>query len=236
MLQIALWVNALSEKSIQGIEPTPANYGFSKESSQRLSSATLWLLAVLDQHNGCVPNLGPNDGAYILPLTVCSYSDFRPVLQAAACAFLGEQPFPAGQWDEMNLWLRDNWQGERGRGNTPNHQSAIPAHKSPQVLHNTSNDSWAYIRVAQFSDRPGHADQLHVDLWWRGLNIAQDAGTYSYNAQSPWDNALTHTSVHNTLTVNECDQMTPASRFLYLDWAQAHLVSHERAEDGAWER
>ena len=236
MLQIALWINTLSEKPNKRIEPNPANYGFSRESIQRLSSATLWLLAVLDHQSGCVPNLGPNDGAYILPLTVCSYSDFRPVLQAAACAFLGERPFPAGQWDEMYLWLRDNWQGERGKDNTHYHMSAIPTHKSPHVLHNSSNDSWAYIRAAQFADRPGHADQLHVDLWWRGLNIAQDAGTYSYNAQPPWDNALTHTSVHNTLTINECDQMTSASKFLYLDWAQAHLVSHEQAEDGAWER
>ena len=33
-------------------------------------------------------------------------------------------------------------------------------------------------------------DQLHLDLWWRGLNIAQDAGTYLYNADPPWDNPL----------------------------------------------
>jgi hypothetical protein len=63
---------------------------------------------------------------------------------------------------------------------------------------------------------------LHLDLWWRGLNVARDAGTYLYNAESPWDNSLTTTMVHNTVTVNGRDQFTRAGRFLYLDWVNAY--------------
>jgi hypothetical protein len=59
-------------------------------------------------------------------------------------------------------------------------------------------------------------------LWWRGLNVAQDAGTYLYNADPPWDNSLTTAFVHNTVTVNGRDQMTRAGRFLYLDWVNAY--------------
>ncbi len=69
---------------------------------------------------------------------------------------------------------------------------------------------------------PSHADQLHVDLWWRSLNVAQDAGTYLYNADPPWDNNLTTAQVHNTVTVNGRDQFTRAGRFLYLDWFNAY--------------
>ncbi len=65
-------------------------------------------------------------------------------------------------------------------------------------------------------------DQLHLDLWWRGLNIAQDAGTYLYNAPAPWDNALVTTRVHNTVTVDGRDQMTRAGRFMVLDWVNAY--------------
>jgi hypothetical protein len=65
-------------------------------------------------------------------------------------------------------------------------------------------------------------DQLSLDLWWRGLNITQDAGTYLYNAQPPWDNPLVTTRVHNTVTVDNRDQMTRAGRFLVLDWANAY--------------
>jgi hypothetical protein len=63
--------------------------------------------------------------------------------------------------------------------------------------------------------------------------VAQDAGTYLYNASRPWDNALTHAGVHNTITVDEQDQMTRAGRFLYLDWAQAEVVKYE-TEDSVW--
>jgi len=96
--------------------------------------------------------------------------------------------------------------------------------------------SWASLRAVRFSGRPAHADQLHVDLWWRGLNIAQDAGTYRYNAPPPWDNSLARTLVHNTVEVDGQDQMRRAGRFLWLDWAQAAITGRESAPDGAWER
>jgi hypothetical protein len=108
--------------------------------------------------------------------------------------------------------------------------------KSPIVLHLPESQSWAYLRAARFTGRPGHADQLHLDLWWRGLNIAQDAGTYLYNAPPPWENALARTEVHNTISLDGMDQMTHAGRFLWLDWAQAQAVEWERPEDGSWER
>jgi hypothetical protein len=95
-------------------------------------------------------------------------------------------------------------------------------------------DSWAFLRAAQLPGRPGHADQLHLDLWWRGLNIAQDAGSYLYNGEPIWDNALTHTSVHNTVMVDGQEQMTRAGRFLYIDKAQAKVLQKKKAVDGSW--
>lgn len=60
-----------------------------------------------------------------------------------------------------------------------------------------------------------------------------DAGTYRYTAPEPWDNALTQTAVHNTVTVDGLDQMRRAGRFLYLDWAQAKVMADEIAADGS---
>jgi hypothetical protein len=216
MLQTALWVQALGK-------PFPA------ENCRRLAAATHWLLALLDPATGRVPNLGPNDGAYILPLTSLSWSDFRPVLQAASLAFLGGPAFERGPWDEMALWLVD-WVK---RGDRAPHEKQAPGDPTagPHTLHQKAHPSWAYLRVARFTGRPGHADQLHLDLWWQGHNIAQDAGTYLYNASPPWDNALAGTEVHNTLTIAGRDQMTRAGRFLWLDWAQARVIAPERAMD-----
>jgi hypothetical protein len=71
-------------------------------------------------------------------------------------------------------------------------------------------------------------DQMHVDLWWQGINIAADAGTYLYNAPPPWDNPLVSSRVHNGLTVDGREQMTRGGRFMVLDWFPAwseHMLS-----------
>lgn len=224
MLQTALWLQALSLQHGETLLPA---------SKRKLVSATRWLLALLDPVSGGVPNLGPNDGAYILPLTVCPFNDFRPVLQAASIAFLGGRVLEEGAWDEMAIWLS----GQEGdeiqvgpRGST--HIGSLPGCR-PIVLR--GDRSWAYLRAARFRNRPGHADQLHLDLWWNGVNIALDAGTYLYNAGSPWDNSLSGSIVHNTVTVNGLDQMTRAGRFLWLDWAQASGVTFQAAANHSWQ-
>ena len=230
MLQLVLWVNRISSKVQESGQLVSGNL---QPVIPKLPLATRWLLALIDHESGSAPNLGPNDGAYILPLTVQPLDDYRPVLQAASQVFLGETAFEGGAWDEMSLWLV----GEQLSGiGKPSIAARFPTTevKSPSILR--AAQSWAYLRTAHFYDRPGHADQLHLDLWWRGLNIAQDAGTFLYNADSPWNNALTHTAVHNTVMVDNYQQMTPAGRFLYLDWAQADVLAREQAQDGSWGR
>jgi len=215
MLQLVLWTNALVEAfDLRWPRPT-------LEAIQR---AVHWLLSLVDFESGHVPNLGANDGAYIFPLSICPFSDFRPVAHAAARVFL-DYHLPPGPWDEMALWL-----GAPARGP---HTLDLPRYVGDQLY---GPRSWGYFRTAQFSSRPSHADQLHLDLWWRGLNVAQDAGTYLYNAAPPWDNALTTAFVHNTVTVNGRDQMTRAGRFLYLDWVNAYRKALPVQEPGELQR
>lgn len=203
MLQTALWVFALVEN----------REIFDSASKENLALATHWLFSLLDPESGHVPNLGANDGAYIFPLSSLPFNDFRPVVQAAARAFLG-LTLPPGIWDETSLWfglpLAEN-------------QMEIPRYPGDQII---AKNSWGYLRAVKYKSRPSHADQLHFDLWWRGLNIAQDAGTYLYNADPPWDNQLTSTLVHNTVSVDGLEQMTRVSRFLYLGWADATSRQH----------
>ncbi len=214
MLQLALWMNALAQAQGQAVPP---------ESQSRLAAATRWLLLLLDRESGGAPNLGPNDGAYILPLTVCPFADYRPLLQAAGLAFLGERPVESGVWDELSLWLCQA--GPSTSRTPPASPAPVDLQQSPHILISPTGASWAYLRAAHFSGRPGHADQLHLDLWWRGLNVAQDPGTFLYNAPPPWDNRLAGSEVHNTLTVDDQDQMLRAGRFLYLERAQAQVVA-----------
>ncbi len=222
MLQLALWVHMLAQKE---------GRAFPEKSKARLAAAVGWLLRLVDADSGRAPNLGPQDGANILPLAACEHADYRPVVQSAAQTFLGWRPNAGGRWDEMGAWLRV------GRVSAGGSAVQLPARSGEGgVLHMPQRPSWAYLRAVHFHSRPGHADQLHLDLWWQGMNIAMDPGSYLYNAAPPWDNALARTAAHNTLSVEGCDQMTRAGRFLWLDRAQATGPVFEQAQDGSWER
>jgi hypothetical protein len=196
MLQTALWVNFIKQDV------------FSAGTSQALARSTHWLFSLVDTASGLVPNLGANDGALIFPLSVTPFEDHRPTVQAAARAFL-RNSLTAGIWDEMSLWF----------GLKPGSRvSDADAYLTDNLR---AKNSWAYLRTSNFRSRLSHIDPLHFDLWWRGLNIAQDAGTYLYNAPPPWDNPLVTAQVHNTVTVDGRDPMTRSGRFLVLDWAGA---------------
>jgi len=214
MLQLAMWVHFLAGLNGQL---------FPERSQKRLAAATEWLRGLVDSQSGGAPNLGPNDGAYIMPLSGSGQTDYRPVLQAAGWLFLRKTMFLSGAWDEMGAWY--------GAVNgMPNLQDTRPQ-AALSTLRSSTGESWAYLRAAHFQLRPGHADQLHLDLWWHGENIARDAGTFLYNAPYPWDNALMGADVHNTVTVDDKDQMSRVSRFLFLDWAQAHALQYEGDPD-----
>jgi hypothetical protein len=197
MLQTALWAEAVK------------NAVWPHKTTESLARASHFLFSILDPVSGEVPNLGANDGALILPLSTTGFDDHRPTVQAAARAFLKTQ-IPSGPWDELSLWL----------GLKPLPETFEPGHYLSDNLR--GKDSWAYLRASRFKSRLGHMDQLHLDLWWRGLNITQDAGTYLYNGDPPWDNPLVSTSLHNTVTVDGRDQMTRGGRFLVLDWFPAY--------------
>lgn len=212
MLQLGLWAKVLAQAMGEPLH---------EETENKLAKADQWLLTLLDEESGRAPNLGPNDGAYILPLSVLPFEDYRPVLQAGSLIFSGEMALEAGVWDEMAMWL----------GSEPGRVSNKPRLKEA-CLRLEGGNTWAYFRAAEFRERPGHADQLHLDIWWRGLNIAQDAGSYLYTSPAPWDNALASARVHNTITINGQEPMTRTGRFLWLDWAQSKIVSTTKAKDG----
>ncbi|NOY99266.1 MAG: hypothetical protein GXP40_08710, partial [Chloroflexi bacterium] len=223
MLQLALWVRSLNTKVTKGHkgkEEIGGKHGASscalcltEEARQNLAAATRWLAELTDPVSGRAVNLGADDGAYIFPLANGDFRDIRPVAAAAARVFLDEQPFGVGVWDEMSLWFEGLQVGNFASSQLSN----LPILKS-------ASNSWAYLRVADGNLRLAHADQLHLDLWWRGENVALDPGTYLYNAAPPWDNPWPATQFHNTVTVNGLDQMTRAGRFMYLDWARGCVL------------
>lgn len=209
-LHLLLWALRLAE-----VNDTP----LPEDIRQRTRAAFDFIGRWVDPASGCVPNYGSDDGSLILPLALASYRDFRPLLQLGA-AVLGRPALKAGPWDEAVLWFGIHSRPAKNP-DSPNLVAPRPPSVDSGYFRLGDETSWAMIRAGHYTRRPFHADQLHVDLWSHGINIARDAGTYLYNGPSPWNNALAGSAVHNTITVDRRDQMRRAGRFLWLDWAQA---------------
>lgn len=191
---------------------------FSPQAKQRLAAATRWLLAQVDWTSGDAPNLGNNDGANILPFGARQFRDHLPTAQAAAAAFLAERCLPAGRWDEMAAWL----------GIPPLELAEMPKPVDNPVIQRLGNTGeWATLRGVHFRSRPAHADQLQVDLWYRGVNVLLDPGTYAYTHKGIWNNGLVHNQVHNSPVIDDLDPMLRAGRFLWLKWDQARWIEDE---------
>ncbi|GAB4476799.1 MAG: hypothetical protein Kow0088_14990 [Anaerolineales bacterium] len=219
MLQLALWARLLIVRRGEAL-PEDVN--------QRLAQAVRWLEDCCERRNGCVPNLGANDGAYIQPLSQSPFEDYRPVIQAASRAFLGRAAFARGIWDEISLWL-GVWDGREIRqqdGSETVHaqdERLTIRENSWVILRSKDRKTWAALRCPRFFARPSHADMLHFDLWWEGINLACDAGTYRYTALPPWENRLSEAFHHNTLTIDGKNPMTRAGKFLWLNWAKTRV-------------
>lgn len=198
---------------------------FSPELRERVELAGQFLFQLQDEDSGQLACFGQNDGSCVLPLSNCEYRDFRPVIQATQYLSQHTRCYEAGPWDEDLLWLFG--------------PEACEAEVSPPERIDMAADTGGYYTLRSpvsfvsthcggFQHRPSQADLLHVDLWWQGQNIAIDPGSYSYNAPAPWSNPLAETAFHNTVTVDDCNQMERASRFLWLPWC--HGESRPRVE------
>jgi asparagine synthase (glutamine-hydrolysing) len=148
----------------------------------------------------------------------------------------GERLLEPGPWDEDVFWICGESFTARSAKDAKKDLNlralSVPGGESfPEggvyLLH--SSNSRALIRCTDFRARPSHADQLHVDLWIHGHNIAIDAGTYLYSGEGRrWRNGLAHTSVHNTVTVDGKDQMSMLSRFTWTNWSKGKVLQHDK--------
>ena len=225
-LSLGLWAFCLAR--VQG-EPLPPQSGSALE---RLARA---LAAVVEPSTGMAPHLGHEDGSLALPLSLCAYGDQRPVLQAAWRALFGEAAFPAGSWDETSFWL--GLQPEGANEETLLHARLFPGADLPEagLYLLRGRQTWAVLRCVRFRSRPAHSDQLHLDLWRNGRNVALDPGTYVYAAPAPWDNTLARAGAHNGPVAEGHEPMRRAGRFLWLEWAQGKVIRRWRAASGALE-
>jgi len=92
-----------------------------------------------------------------------------------------------------------------------------------------AQNSSAFFRCPErLRFRPNHSDQLHFELWHRGINVLPDGGSYSYNDElMPYFRGV---EAHNTIQFDDRDQMPVLGRFLYGQWLTARVTE---SGDGA---
>jgi hypothetical protein len=217
MLHDYIWAIRLGELNGQPL---------SSELKSRITKAGDFLYQIQDAESGHVPNYGQNDGALILPLNNCDFRDYRPVIQATEYLCRGYRRYPDGPWDEDLLWVFGPEALKAGVSSVQ--RKDLAAHVGGYYTQRSSK-GFAFTRCGSFRHRPGQADMLHMDFWWRGVNVAIDPGTYSYNAPDPWNNPLAHTAYHNTVTMDGRDQMDRLGKFLWLPWVQGIVTKNIRS-------
>ena len=219
-MRVALDQCVVAERALRA-----ASLTLSADAVERLRAATVLLGWVIEPVTGIVPNHGANDGAFVHPVTLADYRDFRPVLTAVCSTFGFALPgeFPADA--EVVAWLGVN---------------APPASPPLRGVH-TGESGWAAARIADtavfmraghYRSRPGHSDALHVDIRFGTHELVVDPGTYSYNAP-PLDKEFASALVHNGPLLGDSDWGVRGARFLWLLWPDAEIVHATPNESAA---
>ncbi len=186
-----------------------------------------FLVAQQNPVDGALPNYGSNDGSMPRVLSTCAFSDFRPTLQAVSVLTRGERLYPDGPWDEECAWTL----GPEALSNAPlraaRRRTISFAATGFHALRGRDPTNFSVLRCGAVRDRFGQIDMLHLDVWWRGLNVLVDGGTWLYNGERAWLDHFLRTASHNTVTVDDRDQMLHWRQFKFLYWTDAGLLAFE---------
>lgn len=209
-----------------------ANQPFSYSVYERAYKSMEFLYQCLQEKSGWLPNYGSNDGALFFPFSDTDYRDYRPQLNSLGYLLTGKLLFEDFIFSEEIGW----W------GITPSKYyemekvykfEGIKKYPIGGFIIIRDKDSFTLIRCGSHKDRPAQADNLHIDIWYKGENVFRDSGTFKYNTSAEYINYFTGTRSHNTVSVNKESQMLKGSRFMWFYWTQ-ELSSKIWEDDNAF--
>ena len=196
------------------------NEKFNPEVYNRAEKSLDFLYNSMDLSSGMPPDYGANDGALFFKLNDQEFRDFRPQLQALSYT--------------LDIQVKDNFGGFTGEdifwlGFSQNHTSqvrrlqcnSLSSYPTGGFYIARDKDSMTYVRCGKHKDRPSHADNLHLDIWYKGINYFRDNGSYLYNTEYELLKYFMGTRSHNTVMLEDFDQMLKGPRFTWFNWSQA---------------
>lgn len=215
VIQLLTWAIVLSEKN---------NESFSPIVYERAKKSLEFLRTCMIDENGQLPNYGANDGALFFKLNDYGFRNYKPQLNALAVALKIDLLFPEESedihWYGLENIVLEKWKPEEGI-----HQFT----KGGYYIIRDEN-TLTFIRCGNHKDRPSQADNLHLDIWYNGENILLDAGSYKYNTDEQTLKYFMGTSSHNTVMLDDNDQMKKGARFIWYNWTQCKSVELKEME------
>jgi hypothetical protein len=185
---------------------------------ERAKKSLLFLTTCMDQGSGWLPNYGANDGALFFKLNDNHYRDYRPQLEALSYA-LGIK-WKYGHFEDAH-WYGLNAESGTQEINITNGYSFFD--KGGYSIFR-QDASLTFIRCGNHKDRPSQADNLHLDIWYKGMNLLHDAGSYKYNTDKETLLYFMGTRSHNTVMLGDFDQMKKGDRFIWYNWSQCESL------------
>lgn len=177
-----------------------------------------FLYQCLQDENGWLPNYGSNDGAFFFPLSDTDYRDYRPQLNTLHKIMTGKELFITDEINEDYNWVQGKI--ELGKFNSIEKKYGIQSFDIGGYYLCINNNFFTFIRCGNHKDRPAQADNLHIDIWYKGENILRDSGTYKYNTDSEKLKYFMGSQSHNVVMIEEHSQMLKGSRFIWYYWTQ----------------
>ena len=195
---------------------------------ERAYQSVYFLYQCQNPANGWLPNYGPNDGALFFPLSTTDYRDYRPQLDALHGLLTGEPLYES--YFEDSLWVGHNVPVFRKAYPKITKQNGIIKFNNSGYYLIREKDAFSFIRCGVFKNG-GVTDLLHIDIWYKGKNVLIDCGSFQYNTTEELKKYFAGTESHNTVMLENYDQMMKGPRFMWFYPPKVNKVLIEEQED-----
>lgn len=207
VIQLLTWAVALAHRHRDE---------FSRTVYERAFASVRVLMHCQDFVSGGLPNYGLNDGSLFFQWNDQGFHDYRPALDCLHFALTGKNAYHQVYYDRAWFGLHSPLKNFEPVAV----QDGVHSFSDGGMYVYRNRDLMVWINCVDYKHRPHQADTLHLDVWNNGENLLCDAGSYLYNTSPNHIKYFFGTESHNTMMIENQDQMVKGSRFIWLKWSQ----------------
>lgn len=201
------WITFLLSDAFQ------SNIQLNSSNMHKINQSLKQLTKLIDLDTGFLPNYGPDDGTLLFPLQINTYKDYRPSLNALSAVINQESLFNDNLSKAEIIWFSSQKKLEQ------NERIKIEkniAFKSSDINFLAIEPFKVIVFNESHTTRPTHINPLHMDVWFKSINVFQDSGTFSYAEKA--GQKLVNLKNHNSMQLDEIEPMQFIPPFFIYNW------------------